>query len=287
MRQIPSSRMRRWLPTLLVSVLVLGGLVSVSNAQWGRWGGVGEGNLPPRYPPASLPDRDFAFCKLMYDQVRYEELGMGWATDYPYAGINLMTRYSELTTGRVSWDERGEPNHWVVRITDDELFNCPFIMAADAGTIGFSPTEIERLRAYLLKGGFLWVDDFWGTRAWQHWASEIGRVLPPSEYPVSDVPLDHPVFRALTHVATVPQITAIQFWRGVGGRTTSERGADSEEAHFRAISDEHGRFLVVMTHNTDIADAWEREGDDPRFFSQFSPDGYGLGINVLLHAMTH
>ena len=154
MLQIPSSRMRRWLPTLLVSVLVLGGFVSVSNAQWGRWGGVGEGNLPPRYPPASLPDRDFAFCKLMYDQVRYEELGMGWATDYPYAGINLMTRYSELTTGRVSWDERGEPNHWVVRITDDELFNCPFIMAADAGTIGFSPTEIERLREYLLKGGF-------------------------------------------------------------------------------------------------------------------------------------
>ena len=112
-------------------------------------------------------------------------------------------------------------------------------------------------------------------------------MLPPGRYPVIDVPLDHPVFRALTHVTSVPQITSIQFWRRVGGGTTSERGADSAEPHFRAIADDRGRFLVVMTHNTDIADAWEREADDPRFFSRFSPDGYGLGINVLVHAMSH
>ena len=246
-----------------------------------------EGSLPPRFPPPSLPDRDFAFCKIMYNQVRYEQLGMGWATDYPFAGINLMIRFSELTTGRVSIDERGEPNHWVVRFTDDALFSCPFAMASDVGTIGFSSAEAVRLRHYLLKGGFLWVDDFWGTRAWNHWEREIAKVLPPSQYPVTDVSLDHPVFRTLSHIVEVPQITAIQFWRGVGGMTTSERGADSEEPHFRAIADDHGRLLVVMTHNTDVADAWEREGDDPRFFRQFSPDGYGLGINVLLYAMTH
>lgn len=278
--------MRRPLVTLLL-VTVVSGLLPVAQAQWGRWGGVGEGNLPPRFPPAMLPDRDFAFCKIMYDQVRYEELGMGWATDYPYAGINLMHRFSDLTTGRVSWDQRGEPNHWVVRLTDPGLFNCPFTMAADVGTIGLSQAEALGLRDYLLKGGFLWVDDFWGSRAWAHWTSEISKVLPPSRYPVIDVPMDHPIFRTLSHVTAVPQITSIQYWRGVGGRNTSERGSDSAEAHFRAIADESGRFLVVMTHNTDVADAWEREADDPRFFSQFSPDGYGLGINVLLHAMTH
>ena len=173
---------------LLAVVVVVCGLVPVAHAQWGRWGGVGEGNLPPRFPPSSFPDRDFTFCKLMYDSVRYEELGMGWSTDYPYAGINLMIRYSELTTGRVSLDTRREPNHWVVRLTDDALFNCPFMMAADVGTIGFNPEEAQRLRAYLLKGGFLWVDDFWGSRAWQHWTSEIGKVLPSGQYPVIDVP---------------------------------------------------------------------------------------------------
>lgn len=234
-----------------------------------------------------MPDRDFAFCKIMYDSVRYERLGMGWSTDYPYAGIHLMVRFSELTKGHASTDDYGDANHWVVRLTDETLFNCPFTMASDVGTIGISPEEAARLRAYLLKGGFLWVDDLWGTRAWEHWAQEIGKVLPPAQYPIIDVPMDHLIFRTLPHVLTVPQITAIQFWRRVGGVTTSERGADSAEARFRAIADEHGRFLVVMTHNTDIADAWEREGDDPNFFSRFSPDGYGLGINVLLYAMSH
>ena len=196
------------MPVLTVSFL-LSGLLAVGYAQWG-WG-VGEGNLPARFPAASMPDRDFAFCKLMYDQVRYEQLGMGWSTDYPYAGINLMHRLKDLTTVRVSADRHGEPNHWVVRLTDDALFNCPFVMAADVGTIGMSGEEAARLREYLLKGGFLWVDDFWGPRAWEHWVSEIGRALPPSQYPIRDVPLDHPVFRTLTHVEKVPQITSIQF----------------------------------------------------------------------------
>ena len=152
--------------------------------------------MPPRFPPSTMPDRDFAFCKLMYRSVRREELGMGWVTDYPYAGINLMIRFSELTTAQVSRDSRDEPNHWVVELTDKELFNCPIIMAADVGTIGLSGDEVTQLRNYLLKGGFLWVDDFWGTFAWQHWSSEIGRVLPPSEYPINDLPLDHPAFPA-------------------------------------------------------------------------------------------
>ena len=84
----------------------------------------------------------------------------------------------------------------------------------------------------------------------------------------------------------VPQIANIRFWRRFGGSSTSERGADSDVAHFRAITDQDGRLLVAMTHNTDIQDSWEREGDDPRFFEQFAPDGYSLGVNVLLHVMS-
>ena len=172
-------------------------------------------------------------------------------------------------------------------MTDDALFNCPFTIASDVGTIGISPTEAERLRAYLLKGGFLWVDDFWGTAAWEQWSREIAKVLPPSEYPITDVKLDDPMLRALFEVRKVPQITNIQFWRGVGGATTSERGADSVDVHFRVIRDRQGAVIVLMSHNTDIGDSWEREGEDPGFFYQFSPAGYAVGINVLLHAMSH
>jgi hypothetical protein len=249
--------------------------------------GFREGRFAPRFAPAAMPDGNFTFCRVMYERVRNEAMGMGWVTDYPYAEINLMTRLSELTRTSVSRDERGQPNHWVVRLTDSALFNCPFIMASDAGTIGLSPEEREQLRRYLVKGGFLWVDDFWGSAAWEHWSSEIARVMPPSEYPITDVPCDDPVLHTQLTVEHVPQITNIQFWRSVGGASTSERGSDSLEAHFRVIRDKHGRIMVVMTHNTDIADSWEREGEDPAFFRQFSPSGYAFGINVLLHAMTH
>jgi hypothetical protein len=246
-----------------------------------------EGSLPPRYAPAKMPDAALSICRLSYRSVRAEPMGIGWQTDYPYAEINLMTRLSELTKTRISRDESGRPNHYVVRLTDDTLFNCPFIVASDVGSLGFEEAELARLRTYLLKGGFLWVDDFWGTLAWRQWASQIARVLPPSEYPIVDVPLDDPVLRSMFDVKEVPQITNIQFWRGVAGTTTSERGSDSEEVHLRAIRDHQGRIMILMSHNTDVADSWEREGEDPGFFYQFSPNGYALGIDVILHVLTH
>ena len=246
-----------------------------------------EGSFPAKYAPHDMPDAAFIFCRLAYRSVRMEQSGIGWQTDYPYAEINLMTRLSELTRTRVSRDVNQEPNHFVVRPTDDALFNCPFVMASDAGTVGFTDPEVERLRQYLLKGGFLWVDDFWGTPAWTQWSSEIARVLPPSEFPIEDVSLSDPLLNAQFLIDHVPQITNFQFWRRSGGRITSERGADSDVVHLRSIRDTKGRIVVLMTHNTDVADSWEREGEDPGFFEQFSPMGYALGVNVLVHAMTH
>jgi hypothetical protein len=246
-----------------------------------------EGSLPARYAPPQMPDGGFVVCRLAYRSVRSEPMGIGWQTDYPFAEINLSIRLSELTKTRVSRDGNGTPNHFVVRPTDDALFNCPVLVASDVGTVGFRPEEIDRLRTYLAKGGFLWVDDFWGTLAWRQWATEIAKVLPPAEYPIEDVRLDDPLLKSMFEVTAIPQITNIQFWRGVDGRSTSERGTDSEEVHLRAIRDSHGRIMVLMTHNTDVADSWEREGEDPAFFYQFSPRGYALGIDVILHALTH
>jgi hypothetical protein len=246
-----------------------------------------EGSLPARYAPDHMPDGSFVVCRLSYRSVRIEPMGIGWMTDYPYAEVNLTTRLSELTKTRVSRDTEGQPNYFVVRPTDTALYNCPLLVASDVGTIGFRAEEIEPLRNYFLKGGFLWVDDFWGTLAWRQWSTEIAKVLPPAEFPILDIQPDDPMLRSMFEVLKVPQITNIQFWRGVGGQTTSERGTDSAEAHLRGIRDSHGRIIVLMTHNTDVADSWEREGEDPAFFYQFSPNGYALGIDVLLHVMTH
>ena len=262
-----------------VAITLLTGTVLVAQ-QYFR-----EGTIPARYAPDHMPDARFVLCRLAYRQVRREQSGIGWQTDYPYAEVNLMTRLSELTRTQVSRDQNEDPNYFVVRPTDDALFNCPLVMTSDAGTLGFTTEEADHLRQYLLKGGFLWADDFWGSAAWDHWASQISRVLP--EYSVEDIPIDDPILRTQYEIKEVPQITNIQFWRGVGGGTTSERGEDSDVVHFRAIRDDHGRVMVLMSHNTDVADSWEREGEDPDFFYQFSPKGYALGVNVLLHALTH
>ena len=97
-------------------------------------------------------------------------------------------------------------------------------------------------------------------------------MLPPDEYPIEDIPLDDPILRSQFELHEIPQITNIQFWRQWGGTNTSERGDDSAEVHFRAIRDSHRRIVVLMTHNTDVADSWEREGKT-RISSTSSPRG--------------
>jgi hypothetical protein len=247
----------------------------------------GEQGDPVELPPPQWPDRDVAGCHLLYASVRRESNGSGWRTDYPWAQRNLLIRLSELTKTRVSRGEPGVPHVWLVRLTDPALFGCPYVMASDVGTIGLSEEEADSLRIYLQKGGFLWVDDFWGEEAWEHWTRELARALPSAEYIVEDVPLTDAIFRTMVEVAKIPQVPGIGFWRAVGGQTTSERGAATAVPHFRAIRDSHGRIMVVMTHNTDLSNSWERETEDSRYFYQFSISGYAVGINVLLYALTH
>lgn len=271
-------------PAWVVVALLLATGAGLAAQNWERFWGFRR--VPPRFPTTESFDGQFNFCRVMYQSVRREAGGMGWWTDYPDSDINFSIRLSELTKTLVSRTHTGDPNHLVVRLTDPLLYQCPFIVVEDAGTAQLDEDEVHRLREYLLKGGFLWVDDFWGTRAWDNWSREIARVLPSADYPIVEVPIAHPIFHGLFEIAELPQIPSIQFWRQSGG-LTSERGSDSARPTARLISDASGRGMVLMTHNTDISDAWEREGEDPRFFYKFSVDGYAVGIDVLLYAMTH
>lgn len=268
--------------TRVFLVLALAALLAVAAAAQqfnrGRARGV-------RLATAQDYDGRYNYCRLMYTSVRGEEGGVGWVTDYPDADANFSIRLSELTKTSVSRQVEGQPNHLVVRASDDMLFQCPWVQVSDAGTAGFDDQEVERLRAYLLKGGFIWADDFWGEAAFAHFAGQMGRVLPVDEYPVRDLPLDHPLFRTMFQIRKLPQIPSIRIWRPY--RVTSERGAETATVHFRGIADRHGRLMVLMTHNTDIQDAWEREGEDRDFFQHFSPDGYAVGINVMIYTMSH
>src|SRR5687768_11790955 len=255
-------------------------------AQWDRQGWGWGGRVRGRMPTAASYDGSFTYCRGMYRSGRRDGSGNGWTTDYPDADINFSIRTSELTKVTISRMPDGEPNHLTVGIMDPYLFQCPFVMMTDVGEILISAEEVETLRQYLEKGGFLWVDDFCGPWSWDAWEREIAKVLPPPPYPIADVAPDHPIFRTLYVVPALPQIPSINSWRGMG-RGTSELGPDSAEPHIRAISDRNGRIMVLMTHNTDISDAWEREAADPQYFLEFSPNGYAVGLNILLYAMSH
>ena len=260
-------------------------LASASTVLAQRRRGFGYGYAPMRMASAESFDGGFNFCRIIFSQSNDGD-GGNWSVDYPRADVNLSIRLAELTRTRISRDSSGEPNHVLLRLTDDLMFQCPFIMMTEVGSIYLSPQEVDRLREYLLKGGFLWADDFWGSYAWEIWAREIGKVLPPSEYPIVDVPLTHPIFHQQFEVKRVIQIPSIGAWRGMGGGT-SERGADSAEPHARAIYDKNGHMMVLITHNTDFGDAFEQEAADPEYFYTFSVEGYEMGINILLYALTH
>jgi hypothetical protein len=269
------------------AVVLLLVIVATAAAQEPWYRGYGFGNrVPPRFPKADSYDGGFNFCRGMFTSYRREPSGSGWSTDYPDADVNFSIRLAELTKTRVSRQRTGDPNHLVVRLNDDWMFNCPYLHMEDVGTLEFSDDEVERMRAYLLKGGFLWVDDSWGSWALESWEKEIARVLSPIDYPIRDIAIDHPVFRTMFEVTKLPQIPSISHWRRSGGGT-SERGPDSDVPVIRGISDANGNLMVLMTHNTDISDAWEREGEDPQYFFSFSPDGYALGLNIVMYAMTH
>jgi hypothetical protein len=223
-------------------------------------------------------DGKFQFCRIMFSG--------SWDVDQPRAEINLSIRLSELTKTTVGRVPNGDPNHVTIRLTDPTIFNCPFIMMTEVGTLYITPAEAANLRDYLLKGGFLWADDFWGTREWFRWFEEFQQVLPSDEYPMVDLDPTHPLFRSQFFVTETPQIPSINSWARSGG-ATSENGPDSAEVHTRAILDRHGNIMVLITHNTDFGDSFEREADDPTYFLNFSVPGYAFGINALLYAMTH
>src|SRR5687767_1717767 len=163
-------------------------VVMTSLAQAQRRGGRrGEMDYVKR-PEHITWNSDFTFCRIAYRSAGRGG-GGSWGVDYPRADMNLPIRLAELTKTPVNFDAMKEPNHVVILATEPELFKCPFVMITEVGTVHFDEEEAKALRTYLLKGGFLWADDFWGSYEWQNWETELRKVLPPSEYPIVDVPM--------------------------------------------------------------------------------------------------
>jgi hypothetical protein len=259
-------------------------VASVGAAQFrGRGGRQGFNGRALSYAKPEDFDGGFQFCRLVFRNGSNGD-GAGWNVDFPRADENLSIRLSELSRTPVSMDENREPKTLLLNLRQPEVFHCPILMMTEPGGAYFDEEEVVGLRKYLMKGGFLWADDFWGEYAWAYWEAQIRRVLPSGPFPIYDVPPDHILFHQMFTVKEFPQIPGIGYWDGAN--RTWER-PDAREAHLRAINDDHGRIMVLMTHNTDFGDSYEQEAVDPAYFMKFSVPGYAFGINVLIYAMTH
>jgi hypothetical protein len=250
---------------------------------------------------ATRPDRDreqdsaragFTFARLRYDSTggwneayyQFEgRLWERWETDFPQADRNFALRFGQLTAAQPY------PHALQTDLTDPRLFTYPFLYLCDVGWMVVSTEEIERLRQYLLRGGFLWADDFWGDAEWQNFEQVMTQVLPEVRW--TTIPDDHSILRTLFPLGSLPQVPAKSF-ADLGLTHDDPSGhrypwGSMTPANFRGYFDDDGRLLAVATHNTDIGDGWEREAYGERFFRLYSMDSYATGINIVLHALVN
>jgi Domain of unknown function (DUF4159) len=268
----------------------------------------GDANLPD-WTNAPGFERDvFTFVRIMYKYTRYGEnprvsgssSPWGWITDYPDSDLNLSYRLQQLTSLGTNPDGR------VLRLTDPALADYPFIYMVEPGRMQLRDEEIPVLRHYLLNGGVLMADDFWGQKQWDNFEYWMQKVLPERHW--VELPMDHPLFHCVFDIK-VPknQLQTPNSTQGARSLVPGERdygitweyyhddydnddgqGRAAHDMHVRAWLDDKGRIMVIGTHNCDNGDAWEREGDDDGFFHEFSEKrGYPLGINLIYYLMTH
>jgi hypothetical protein len=223
----------------------------------------------------------FTFVRIKYDSSYGRGRGGGWATDFRDSELNFSLRLQQLTTLKVN------PDPIVLELTDPRLFDYPFIYIIEPGALMFHEPEIAALRKYLLNGGFLMVDDFWGDYEYDNFYREIKRVFPDRE--PMEVPLEHEIFHCVYDLKEKPQLPSIHAaMRGSGVTWEYRSESDTSIPHYRAIRDDADRIMVFICHNTDLGDGWEREGEDPWYFEEFSvKKAYPLGINIVTYAMTH
>jgi hypothetical protein len=230
------------------------------------------------------PDR---FYEFYFTRAIYSEGGgfrgrgrQSWAVDYPKADCQFIVVVKRLA-GLDIFD-----GSYAITLDDPNIRRFPFLYMLEVGQgMRLTDAEVEGLRDYLAAGGFLVVDDFWGSREWANFEREITRVLP--DKPIVDLPMDHTLFRIFYDIEEVLQVPnqgngqAVSL--GYSDRTWEQ---DGYTPHVRGIHDENGRLMVVINWNTDLGDAWEW-AESPYYPLKYSTFAFEMGVNMILYSMTH
>ncbi len=263
-----------------VLVLAIAGLASAAleSEQFGSRRGRRRGrgfDREYRIPSLSNParPREFYFTRAAYTGYGFRNF-RSWSVDFPKADRQFLIGVRRLTN--LDAFELENP----VQLTDPNLGRFPFVYAVEVGYMALTDAEVLGLRRYLLAGGFLVIDDFWGTFEWENFRLEFERILPGR--PIVDLPLDHPLLSCFYNVKEILQVPNVG--NGIAGGPTWEK--DGYSPALRAIFDDKGRLMVVINWNTDLGDAWEW-AENPYYPLKFSTYAYQMGVNFIIYAMSH
>ena len=266
-------RRRTWIAVVVLATLALSALY----AQRRFRGGFDDDDGPLITPPDANEKTEFVFTRLRYPSYRggagYWGVRGSWTTDYPKADRQFVQGVRRLSRLHVRSVEN------VVDLDSDEIYNWPWIYAVEVGHWDLNEKQAAKLRDYLLRGGFLMVDDFHGSIEWEIFLTSLQRAFP--DRPVVDIPQKDNIYRMLWEIDEKVQIPGIVMF--YTGRTYEQDGVDPV---WRAVYDDKGRIMVAICQNMDIGDAWEH-ADMPRYPEHYASLAYRIGINYIVYSMTH
>ncbi len=227
------------------------------------------------FGPARTPRLDFRCADLEAGEGG-SRFGGGWGTDFPAADCKFMWGIQRLSNIRVY-----DKSPHLVTALDPKLFSYPYLYIVSPHRMFLARQEAERLREYLLRGGFLHMDDYWGLQQRRAVEEEMGKIFP--DRPIVKLSLDHEIFHTFFDIGTVMQIPNVN--NACNGGRTWEQRSEIEPMIF-GISDDEGRLMVVITYNSDLGDAWEWM-DLKCYPQEYSGQAYRMGLNFMIYAMSH
>ena len=224
---------------------------------------------------------EFTFVRTIYDSPargygRRGYYGGGtWTTDYPEADNNFIVGLREWAGTNLKIAPRPE----ALEILDDRIFDYPIIYIVEPGFMDLSTEQAARLREYIMRGGFIFLDDFWGEYEWENVQQQFQKIVP--EFAIKDLPLNHPIFHSYLDVEEVVQVPNVyNAQRGI----TSEKGG--VVPHYMGVENKNGRLVAFIARNCDLGDAWEWI-NEPTYPVKYGLPAYKVGINVVIYAMSH
>ena len=217
-------------------------------------------------------EHEFTFVRLQY-RGNLTRLS-SWEVDYPASDRNFLYQLSKQT----NIDVASEPIQ--IPVWSEDLFDYPFAYILEVGSMRLSKTDAKNLREYLLRGGFIFVDDFHGGMEWKWFYTELKKIFPNRE-PV-DIPVSHPIFRCFFKIEKLIQIPGL---RALFSGQTYER-YDGHPARYLGVFDDKRRLMMMICFNSDLGDAWEHAAEDfyPREYSNIA---LKMGINAVIYSLTH